>query len=185
MINAMLASIATVVGTALIYSSWRRWLGPRTIINFGGWLLIAISAMLWSVAAGWEYGTVYFITALPLIAWIFVSWQVSVRPSNNSAPNPQPIRLASFNLASGQRLARHAGLFLLAVPMAGFASALLSIFLTSLLPWQEVDRLALISLLMPTLWGLLMFWSCTDPKVIRPTAAILITGLVAGAAQLG
>ena len=179
--NMVLASSATLLGVALLYSGWRRWLTPSSLTNLGGWLLIGLSAMLWSIAAGWEYGALYSITALPLVAWLFVAHRASIRPELGEDPKPQRLRVASW-----RAVAKHTGLILLTLPAAVLTSALLALWATSLMPWSEVNRLATLTLLMPTLWGLLMFWVCADPKRYRPAAAILLAGIGAAAAvQLG
>lgn len=178
--TAILASAATLMGITLIYSSWRQWLNPRLLINLVGWLMLGVSAWLWCIAAGWEFGAVYFIAALPLVAWLFTAYQGTFR-TNNSYPTERQ----RLSLPTWQTVARHFGLFLLVLPIAGVTSALLSLVLTSLLPWQEINRLALITLLMPTLWGLFMFWCCADQKVARPAVTIIVVGLAAGLLQLG
>lgn len=178
--NTMLASSAMLLGIALLYSGWRQWLTPSTLTNLGGWLLICVSSLLWSIAAGWKYGAVYFIVALPLIAWLFVAHRASIRPHQDADAKQQ-----SLTFASWRSCAKNAGLLLLTLPVAGFTSALLSLWATSLMPWQEVDRLATLTLLMPTLWGVLMFWVCADPKRYRPAATIILAGIGAAFVQLG
>lgn len=178
--NLILACATTLMGVTLIYSSWRQWLSPRVFINLVGWLLLGVAAWLWCIAAGWEFGAVYFITSLPLAAWLFTSYQANFRINNNHPSLRQRLRLPPW-----LTLARHLGRLFLVLPIAGVTSALLSLVLTSLLPWQEINRLALIVLLMPTLWGLLMFWCCADQKVARPAATIIVVGLASGLLQLG
>jgi len=177
---AILASATTLMSISLIYSSWRRWLNPRLLVNLVGWLLLGGSAWLWAQAAGWEFGAVYFIAALPLAAWLFTALQGTWRARNSSPAHTQKLTVPAW-----PTLARHFGLALLVLPIAGLASALLSLVLTSLLPWQEINRLALITLLMPMLWGLFMFWCCADQKVMRPATTIIVVGLAAGFLQLG
>ena len=122
----VMAGASGLTGVVLLYSSWAKILSARLRLFMVGWLLIAVSSVLWIEAAGVEYGSVYFIAALPLGAWLVVGYRAKVRSTIDVVPARQ-----SISLPSSRTVGRHVGLLLLVLPVAGFLSAVLSLFIAS------------------------------------------------------
>lgn len=176
----MLAGLTCLSGVALLLASWRRWLPLRAWAKTGGWMLIVASAALWMQASGWEFGALYALLTLPLLAWLLIVWQAERRTN----AEPEPMRFA-LGRPGWPALARQLLLLVMAGPIAGIVSSLLCSALIALLPWQETDRLALLVLLMPVVWGLLLCWCCVDPRRWRPAMVIGLTGLCAAIVNFG
>ena len=164
------AGMAGIFGVAVLYGSWRKWLQARSSL-LTGWLLIALSFWLWTRFAGAEFGLTIASVALPIIGWIFVVANRHVRRDNGRRQQPQ-----SAHLPPLRAILRHAGIFLLAVPLAACCSTFLVLATARLLPWDDANRLAFAILTVPLAWGVLAYWACADRRPLRPAM-----GLVAGA----
>lgn len=173
---AMVAAIAaTGAGVAVLYTARRRRARCKTAMLWAAWLLVALSVVLWVLAAGPEYGPAIALLVLPMVAWTFVGANRHLR--SNDGRRQEPARLGLPRLRG---LARHATVFLVSVPLAACASTLLVLGGTLYLPWQEVDRLALAVLLIPFVWGLFSFWAIADPRLARPALGLAVGGSLGG-----
>ena len=169
------AGFACFVAIALLYSAWRDWFGPGFWLKLGGWGLLVVSSILWINAVGWELGITYFFITMPVIAWLAISLNVEVRQRKPSKFYFQQVALPSSHLVK-----RNALIFVVSLPVAGCASALIVLSLGTYIPSSAFTKMAIQVLGVPTLWGMCMFWCCVDPKLVRPTTIITFTGMVAG-----
>ncbi|MGH8167918.1 MAG: hypothetical protein ACREQ1_11805 [Woeseiaceae bacterium] len=167
---ALAALIAGAFGVAALYASWRKRLQPKSVVIPAGWFLIALSFYLWMRVGGAEFGPVLAALQLSIVAWIFVLANRHVRRDNGRRQEPVSVQLPPF-----RAILRHAAIFLLAVPLAACSATLLTLAVSTLLPWNDVDRLAFSIVLMPLAWGALAYWACADSRLLRPAL-----GLVAG-----
>ena len=90
--------------------------------------------------------------------------------------------LTAARLPGIRTMVYHVAIFLVAVPLAAVASTLVSIAVSSLLPWNEIDRAVLPLFAAPVIWGCVAFWTCADPKLWRPALGLIAFGGFSAAA---
>ena len=177
--TVLVPALAAGVGLLLVFAAWKRRSAHGTLFKLVGWGLLGASCWLFAAAYGGELGSVYFSLCVPLLAWLLVCWQADPQNANKRTP---PRRRGGIPRPSAPALRRQLARFVVVVPMAGAAIILATVWSSRWLPWQTVDRLALVMILAPALWGVAMFWALADSKPGRPAAAMLGIGIVAGAA---
>lgn len=170
------ALVAGILGVASLYFAWRKRHPQRRGAVIFGWLLIAASIYFWIGYGGAEFGPVLAMAQLSLVAWLFVLNNRHVR--SNKARIQQP---GAVNLPRFQALARHAAIFIVAVPVAGLSGTFLVLALSMLFPWGSVDRMAFAILMIPVIWGLAVYWTCADSKLVRPAVGIVAFGSASAA----
>jgi hypothetical protein len=171
MVYASAAVLSGVGGVALLYASWRGRLQPKRLAVTSGWLLIAVSSSIWIRSVGAEFGTAIAAMQLPIVAWTLVMANRHIRRSTGRRQEPSGLNLPRF-----QSVLHHSGRFLLAVPLAACSGTMLGLATAALLPWREVDRLALAVLLVPLVWGALAYWACLERHLLRPALGLLAGG---------
>lgn len=169
--TALLPLASCISGMTVLYLSWRNRQRHRPLQNLLGWGLLTISPFLWIPVSGPEFGPVYALLVLPLVAWVFA---LADPERGNGRPIEQ--RRTAVALPKAATLWRQTAVFFVAVPLCALASTFIALQTTHWLPWSEVDRLVSGTLCMPLLWGALAYWTCADPKLFRPAAAILLGG---------
>lgn len=173
---AIAAVLAGAGGVASLYLSWRKRLRYRRTAVVLGWGLIAASVFLWIGFGGAEFGPVLAFIQLSLVAWAFVLTNQHVRPNKGRLQQPGALNLPRF-----QAIARHAAIFLVAVPLAGVSGTFLVLAFSMLLPWNDVDRMAFAILTMPVVWGLAVYWTCADTRLLRPAVGVIACGTASAA----
>jgi hypothetical protein len=171
MVYGSAAILSCICGAALLYASWRGRLRPKRLAVTGGWLLIAVSLALWIRAVGAEFGTAIAAMQLSIVAWTLVMANRHIRRSIGRRQEPSGLNLPRF-----QSVLHHSGRFLVAVPLAACSGTLLALAAVALLPWSEVDRLALAVLLVPLIWGALAYWACLERRLLPPALGLLAGG---------
>lgn len=174
---AATAIAAAGLGVGLLYGGWRRKAAGVPVLSLA-WLLVALSIAFWTRASGPELGPVIALMLLPMIAWCFVASNRHVRRNPGRLQEPAAVILPGFRAAT-----RHAAIFLASVPLAASAGTLMTLAVSSWLPWNETDRLAFALLIAPVAWGLFAFWATSDPRLSRPVLGLLAGGSL-GAAWL-
>ena len=163
------ALLLAVAGIACLFSSWRRLAIVKgrsaTLI---GWLLLLLAIPFWSLALGLEFGLSYALLCSALLAWLTVFMNYELRQGRQ-----RDMTSVTLQLPNGTALGQHLLLFLLAVPLAGLASAFSTTAVLRLLPVQTGNALVATLLLLPIVWGAAACWVCADPKLHRPTLTLL------------
>lgn len=178
-VSETLAMLCSLGGVTLLYLSWQdTWPKrsvPARLAVPGGWLLQAVAAALWVQASNIELGLSYTLLALPLSAWALAVFNHERRSGRQQATQTGQISLPRAGTLGRQSLR-----LLAAVPMAGSASAVTAIALSTLLPWSQASQLSTGILVMALLWGAASAWVCTDPRPWRPVLFLFIA-LLSGA----
>lgn len=163
------ALLLAVAGLACLFSSWRRLaIAKGRPVTFIGWLLLLLAVPFWRLALGLEFGLSYALLCSALLAWLTVFINYELRQGRQ-----REIASVTLQLPNGAALERHLLLFLLAVPLAGLASAFSTTAVMLLLPVQTGNALVATLLLLPIVWGAAACWVCADPKLQRPTLTLL------------
>ncbi len=169
--TAIAAVLAGALGVASLYISWRKRPRSRRVAVTLGWTLIAVSAWFWIGFGGAEFGPVLALIQLSLVAWAVVLTNRHVRPDKS-----RPQQAGTPNLPRFRALARHAAAFVVAVPAAGLSATLLVLACSMLFPRSDPNRLAFAILTLPVVWGLALYWTAADAKLLRPAAGIVAVG---------
>ncbi|MGH8195016.1 MAG: hypothetical protein ACREQ8_11535 [Woeseiaceae bacterium] len=173
---AIAAVVAGALGVASLYRSWRKRPRYRRMTVGGGWTLIAASVWFWIGFGGAEFGPVLAFIQLSLVAWAVVLTNRHVRPDKSRPQQP-----GTLNLPRVQAMARHAATFVVAVPAAGLSAGLFVLACSMLFPRSDPDRLAFAILTLPVVWGLAVYWTAADAKLLRPAAGIVAIGCASAA----
>lgn len=170
-----IATGAAAIG--ILYARWRKWTKFRGVLVVVSGALATVSLILWIEIGGPEYGSAYAVLNIVIAAWFFVLANVELRRNKGQ----QQARTAA-GFPDIRAMAHHVAIFLVAVPLAAIASTLISIAVSSLLPWNDIDRSVFPLFAMPVLWGCVAFWSCADPKLWRPALGLIAFGGFSAAA---
>lgn len=167
-----IALVFAATGVGCLYGAWRRTLSGGWIPVAAGWLLLAGSGYFWVRASGAEFGVSLVLMASPLMAWLFVGVNVQRRQRRSGATPVAP------RSRGGESVWRHVLRFLLVVPAAATASALTAVALSMALPWETVNAVMLVMIVLPVLWGFAAYWACADARLLRPAAAMAASALL-------
>lgn len=175
---AAISIVLAVLGVLCLYVSWRGLFfsrslgqGATRLLTPGGWLLLAGSMACWTEASGAEFGISYTLLVIPLVAWLVALRNMKVREYQ-----PRIAEAGRLSLPGLRSFSRHFLLFLLVVPFAALVATLATAALARLLPWSPVNAMVLAVLAMPLVWGLVSYWLCADPKLVRSTVWLTAMG---------
>lgn len=181
---ALILNLGALMG---LYAAWRGdpvWKGGAA---FAGWSLLLLSGWAWTLASGIEFGISQLFLVSGVSAWLLVMWhyrqfeqaqtrQRTSKPRQQEASVSMP-GTASLSLPGLLAFALHLRLFLIALPLAGAASALLVTAAVQLLPWQQGDRLVFALYSVPLVWGAAAWWACATPRPWLPAAVFALASL--------
>lgn len=171
------ATLTGLAGIASLFYSWRARLPKPLAIRTLGWLLLCLSLAVWVWAQPVEFGVTFALFAPALLAWGLIYVAARHRhPSRDTKLEQRGFQWPKPDAFGYQLL-----MFVVSVPLAAVASALVTITVTSWLPWEPVNYLVLGVLIAPVVWGAASYWVCADPKLWRPTLTLLVAGLLAAA----
>ena len=174
----MVLAIGTgAVAVGILYARWRKWTKFRGMVIVVAGALATASLIFWIRVGGSEFGPVYAVINIAIVAWFIVLANTEVRQNKG-----QQQVLAAAKLPGIRSMAHHVAIFLVAVPLAAVASTLVSIAVSSLLPWNDIDRSVFPLFAMPVVWGCIVFWTCADPKLWRPALSLIACGGFSAAA---
>ncbi|CAA0090777.1 Uncharacterised protein [Halioglobus japonicus] len=168
----LLALLLCVAGILLLRLSWRR---QRTALVWTGWLLLALSPVVWSVSAGVEFAVSYALLALSIAAWLLIAVNVERQPAKagNGAVDTAtlPATTALHKL----------GTFLVAGPLAASASLLACALLVGLASGAESrgNSMVLTAFVFPLAWGAAVVWVCASDRLLRTAGLLLVVTVVA------
>ncbi|MEM7077129.1 MAG: hypothetical protein AAF513_00750 [Pseudomonadota bacterium] len=173
--TALLATLTCAVALGLIHAAWRD-TGARTrtfaVLGWGG---VALAGFLFSNAWGSEVGWVTGCLVVALCAWVGVMFEATPRSVRAGHPR-EALRSLAFT-----HLARNVGLFLMAVPLSAFVSVLLVVSASAFWGFAIDNRLVLVMLITPAIWGVLMAWVLIDRNRLRSSGALVGIAVVSGA----
>ena len=163
------ALLLAVAGIGCLFSSWRGLsIASGRPVALIGWLLLLLAIPFWSLALGLEFGLSYALLCSALLALLMAFINYELRQGRQ-----RDMVSVTLQLPNGAALGRHLLLFLLAVPLAGLASAFSTTAAMLILPVQTGNALVATLLLLPIVWGAAACWVCADPKLQRPTLTLL------------
>lgn len=143
-----IALASTLFSLGVFYHSWKK---QSVGLLWGGVASFILSLVLWSLAQGWEFGLVYG-TCLPgLLVWVFIlNNQVLLRPPTQT-PQPRAISITT------RRVVYHLGNYVVSLLLLMITSVLFSLTVSLRLPFAIQDQLATCIILIPLVWGGLLY----------------------------
>lgn len=169
----MLSIIASLglsaAAIASVYLSWRNRSGQ--ILWLSGLLFIS-SCILWSYSQGWEFGVVYALCAPALLIWPFVAKNQVVLPAPKNQPEPRKIPI------SVKHVARHLGHGVVILVGLLLTSLLVSLAVSVRLPFVDAGQLAIMIVMLPLLWGMLVYHYLATLKKGRAIAGYTLLSVV-------
>jgi len=172
MLSGFLAVLISLVGTGILFFFWRRKYPLHGVAIISGWALLLASSVFWVASTGVEFGVVFSLIMPSLYAWVFIVAFSEVKSTGRSRPKPYQVLRPSYT-----QFLRNGGLLLLVIVLLAISSTFITLALTSALPIQEIDRLAVGALLLPVVWGGAIVWVLIDGRKFRPLIANGVSGL--------
>ena len=141
-------------------------------------LLLSSSFLSFAVAYQPVFAAVYLCLVIPVLAWPLVAY-AGLFPSALLA---QPTRTATDWLP--KNIAPNLAKFLWVVVFAGLTAILSVVAVCNLLPLNPVDRMALMTIVGPLLWGAVSAWMLMQYQSWRLRLLLAAVGLSAVAALI-
>lgn len=155
----LLALIISCLAAGSLYASWRS--KQIELLNWIGWLLAFSSVYFWSIALGPEFGTVYALLIFTCVIWILV-WRNRQEAKRVNDARPVWHQLTRPSVV---QVARNSALFVLAVPVTGLVSLMLSLVLVWFFPWTMLNKVTTAIFIMPLIWGGFSAWIIADSRL--------------------
>ena len=138
-------SLAALVA---VYKSWRAQLPSFLYVGIAFWL---VSTVCWSYAQGWEFGLLYALCIPALLVWSFIAFNQVQLPQPKNVPQPR-----SFDFSRGAVI-QNVTNYLVVMVILLVISVLITLGVCALLPFTIAGKLATGTILLPVLWGLIVY----------------------------
>lgn len=168
-----LGNICTLMGTGILYFSWKLKPQLKETFTIAGWCLLVTAMLFWIELTGWEFGTIYAFTLPSLAALIYVVFNTEINGSKS-----QEASFQSISLPARRQLVGFIVRLFLILPFALAASVFVSYGLSIVLVASELNQLVLAICILPVIWGLFAYWLLADTRIVRPIASQLGLSLI-------
>ncbi|GEA13089.1 hypothetical protein [Alteromonas sp. KUL49] len=172
MLSTIVAGALSLAAIALIYRSWR----TRALAFFylGSGVLLA-SCIGWSFSQGWEHGLVYALCIPALLVWPFISANQTVLATPKHTPSPKSLNV------SLKTAWVHIGHYLVVLVLLLVTSLVTSLAICLRFPSETAGKLASVIVLMPILWGLLIYHYFAVSNKVKALIAYFILAALSSA----
>lgn len=168
----LLPLLGSAASCFLIFAGWRTDGPGSRWFSVLGWALAVVSGYLWSIAFGWEYGSVYAFGIASITAWLLALTNVRVRTTGHKDQARTAPTIPAISVVT-----QHVLLFVLVFLLSGASSIVLSLSVSRWTVVGDVNRLALVFLLFPAVWGVLAYWATVETRLIRAVVGITALGV--------
>lgn len=167
-----LALLLCLAGILSLRVSWRR---QRSVLVLIGWLLVLLSAAIWSLGEGVEFGLSYALMALSIAAWVLIVFN-----HERQTPKAGSDIVDSATLPASTT-AHKLGTFLVAGPLAAVSSLLACALLVGATsdPDGRGNSLVVTAFIFPLLWSVVAVWICAADRLVRPAGILVAVTVVA------
>ena len=155
----------TIAALGIIYKSWRVQAPAFLYLGLVVWLL---SAVCWSYAQGWEFGVLYALCIPSILVWPFIAFNQTYLPQPQNTPQPR-----RFDFSRGTVLKNVANYIVVLVGLL-VVSVLLTLGICALLPFSIAGQLATATVILPILWGLIVYHYFATAHKIKVTAGYAV-----------
>lgn len=168
------AILFAFLGIRGIFNAWHCSAPPSSHLLNTAFLLLSLTG--WCLFAGAEFGSVAWLASIALIALIFTFAHGRLSPCNDEPA--KPVKYQSPSLRSVLYNVRQ---FVLILPLAGVASLALTMGVVSLAGFSRTNEMVTGMLLIPFSWGVLAYWSSSQPAIWRALTGLCGAGLLGSA----
>lgn len=169
MILALSGIGTSIGGIAALKYAWAKPGPMRPYAILAGWALLALALYLFAMALGGEIGVPVGATFICVTALVFVIMNIEFRPEKAPRERKTIIDPAPRRKAWWRGTLR----VLLAGPLSGAAAFGVGTALSTKLPMEPVNAVAIGGLMVPLIWGAGMAWTLSDDKILRAFAVLL------------
>ncbi len=155
----------TLAALGVIYKSWRAQASTYLYLGLVVWL---IAAVCWSYAQGWEFGVLYALCIPSILVWPFIAANQTHLPQPKNVPQPR-----SFDFSRRTVLGNIANYIVVLIVLL-VVSVLLTLGLCALLPFSIAGKLATGIVLLPILWGLIVYHYLATAHKIKVVVAYVV-----------
>lgn len=138
----------SLVALVAVYRSWRAQVSRYLYLGIVFWL---VSTVCWSYAQGWEFGLLYALCIPALLVWPFIAFNQVQLPQPKNVPQPR-----RFDFSRGEVIANVTN-YLVVMVILLVISVLITLGVCALLPFTIAGKLATATILLPVLWGLIVY----------------------------
>ena len=138
----------TLAALTAVYKSWRAQAPTFLYLGLTLWL---VSSVCWSFAQGWEFGVLYALCIPAILVWPFILLNQTHLPQPKNVPQPR-----GFDF-SGKTVMGNVANYVVVLGVLLAVSVLLTLGLCALLPFSIAGKLATGTVLLPILWGLIVY----------------------------
>ena len=138
----------SLVALVAVYRSWRAQVSRYLYLGIVFWL---VSTVCWSYAQGWEFGLLYALCIPALLVWPFIAFNQVQLPQPKNVPQPR-----RFDFSRGAVIANVTNHLVVMVILL-VISVLITLGVCALLPFTIAGKLATATILLPVLWGLIVY----------------------------
>lgn len=142
------ASGLTLATIGVLYKSWR---AQASIYLYLGLTIGLVSVVCWSYSQGWEFGVLYALCMPAILVWPFIALNQTHLPHPKNVPQPRELDFSRRTV-----LANVANYFVVLVVLL-VVSVFLTLGICALLPFSIAGKLATTTVLLPILWGLIVY----------------------------
>lgn len=162
---------ATGMSLAAITTLYKSWRTQAPVFFYAGLMIFILSCVAWSYSQGWEFGLVYGLCLPALLVWPFIGVSQTRLPAPKNSPQSRPIN------TSLSTVLRHVGHTLVVLPGLMLTSLLSSMAISLRLPFAEAGQLAVGIVLLPLLWGCLVYHYLATQRKTRALIVYLLLSI--------
>ncbi len=172
-------SVGAACGAAwCLREAWRRGpTNPRLAWLLGGWALVAAALVAAAVAGGFDAGTMIGLSVVSTLAYILIGATAQRRRAKARKERAAP---ALDPLARPRRPLRAVARTVLTVVLPATASFAMAAAYAAHGPGLLIDRAALMSWILPLVWGAGLAWTLAEERLLRATIPLAALTAVCG-----
>ncbi|CAM3726765.1 hypothetical protein [Litorimonas haliclonae] len=160
----------SIVGIAALKYAWAKPGHLRPYAISGGWVLLGLALFFFARSLGGEIGVPVGATFICVTALAFALANIEVRPQKVRREREAVIDPAARKKVWWRGTLR----VLLAGPLSGAAAFGVGTALSTKLPMEPVNAVAIGGLMVPLIWGAGMAWTLSDGKILRAFTVLLV-----------
>lgn len=168
----LLAAMINIISIGVIYWDWKYLKRHNLLVKLTGWTLLLVALWLWGIRNGWEFGTVFWLIASALSAWLFILIDCPNKGQPQYLDTPEKLHFSQF--LTRAKVIHIVAKILMVFVVALVACCLFSVALIPILPGSEANILVFVSFFFPLAWALTSYWICATKQLRTPLISLTI-----------
>lgn len=173
-------ALALLLCSAGVFLLWRYWRYKNSSIGnlIIASILLAGSSALCIANTGPEFGTVYFLITISIIAWLLIIITSDSQPTKATPARYQHRNILVNKTNKAQKSQTVARWFIMFV-LCGFTSVLTTMVLALMFPVSLTNQLVITALSFPLVWSIFSLWVSVTEHLLKSFMLIAsLTGLM-------